>query len=93
MTGNGSVTRYVWEEMPRERVTDLLDRRLRRAGLEVVPLTGAGRELAERLIPLDHRDVALAMALHAMPPGYVALMREAAARGAHGCGARSGSSS
>ena len=28
MTGNGSVTRYVWEEMPRERVTDLLDRRL-----------------------------------------------------------------
>jgi len=48
-------------------LADLLDRRLRRAGFRTSLITGQGRELAERLIPLGRNDMLVCFAFRRLP--------------------------
>jgi DNA-binding MurR/RpiR family transcriptional regulator len=48
-------------------LAELLDRRLRRAGLRTVVATGQGRELAERLVGLSREDALIAFAFRRLP--------------------------
>ena len=48
-------------------LADLLDRRLRRAGFRTSLVTGQGRELAERLIPLERNDMLVCFAFRRLP--------------------------
>ena len=63
-------------------IVELMQRRLRRSGLDVVVLVGPGRELAERALPLGSDDALLAFAFHSIPPGLVALITHAKNAGA-----------
>ncbi len=63
-------------------IVELMQRRLRRSGLDVVVLVGPGRELAERSLSLGSDDALLAFAFHSIPPGLVSLMRHAGKAGA-----------
>lgn len=59
-------------------LAELMDRRLRRAGLNIVVLRSQGRDLVERLLTLNNRDVVLAFALHVRPRGLNLVLEEAA---------------
>ncbi len=63
-------------------IVELMLRRLRRSGLDVVVLIGPGRELAERALPLGSDDALLAFAFHSVPPGLASLMTHARKAGA-----------
>ncbi len=63
-------------------IVELMQRRLRRSGLDVVVLVGPGRELAERALPLGSDDALLAFAFHSIPPGLVSLITHAKNAGA-----------
>ena len=63
-------------------IVELMQRRLRRSGLDVVKLVGPGRELAERSLSLEADDALLAFAFHSIPPGLVTLMSHARNAGA-----------
>lgn len=55
---------------------DMLDRRLKRAGLQIVLLSGQCREIAEGLLSVQRTDVLLAFAFHAEPPGLAMTYKE-----------------
>lgn len=63
-------------------LVDLLDRRLRRAGRVTVPLTGRGREVAERVAGMRADDLVVACAFARRPPGLAALLEHAREVGA-----------
>jgi DNA-binding MurR/RpiR family transcriptional regulator len=63
-------------------IVELMQRRLRRSGLDVVKLIGPGRELAERILPLGPDDAFLAFAFHSVPPGLITLMKHSRKAGA-----------
>jgi len=56
-------------------LAELMDRRLRRSGLNTVILTCLGRDLAERLLTIDQKDVLLALAFHVQPPGLALVLK------------------
>ena len=60
----------------------MMDRRLRRFGLETTLLFGDGRELAERSLALTAADAVLAFAFRQRPSGYGPLVELAQQRGA-----------
>lgn len=55
---------------------EMLDRRLRRAGLSTVVLSGPSREIAEKLLSAQKNDVLIAFAFHSEPPGLAMSMKE-----------------
>jgi DNA-binding MurR/RpiR family transcriptional regulator len=61
---------------------ELLDRRLRRAGYQTLPICYQGRELAERLIGVNNNDVLVAFALRQAPKPLPALLEYLSERGA-----------
>jgi DNA-binding MurR/RpiR family transcriptional regulator len=63
-------------------LAELLDRRLRRSGLSTVLLKSQGRDLIERLLTIDRRDIIFAFALHIRPHGLSLVLKEAASVGA-----------
>ena len=56
-------------------LVELMRRRLRRLGLDVVILVGPGRELAEQVLSLAAEDLLLALAFHSIPPGLAPLLQ------------------
>ncbi|MDO5289525.1 MAG: MurR/RpiR family transcriptional regulator [Pseudomonadota bacterium] len=75
---------HLWATGNAKILTDLLDRRLRSAGLPVRNISHEGRELAERLVDMDRRDVLLAFAFRRVPKALPVLLRHA-----RDCGTRS----
>lgn len=53
---------------------EFIDRRLRRSGFNTIVLKAQGRELAEHLLTLSPKDVLLAFAFYAQPPGLKTLL-------------------
>jgi DNA-binding MurR/RpiR family transcriptional regulator len=56
----------------------LMERRLRRLGIDCHPLTGSARDLAEQMLTLSADDALLVFAFRRKPPGYDHLMQIAA---------------
>ena len=56
----------------------LMERRLRRLGIDPHPLTGSPRDLAERMLTLCADDALLLFAFRRQPPDYVRLLQVAA---------------
>ncbi|MCG8353089.1 MAG: MurR/RpiR family transcriptional regulator [Chloroflexales bacterium] len=65
-------------------LVELMDRRLRRSGINTVDLRVQGRDLAERLLLLKPDDVILAFAFRTRPSGLQALLLHAMSVGAPG---------
>lgn len=63
-------------------LVDLLVRRLRRSGVQAVPLVGSHRDLAEQLTSMRPDDVLLASAFRRAPRALTTLIDVAAERGA-----------
>lgn len=63
-------------------LADLLDRRLRRFGLEPISLLGSGREIAERVLPMGAEDVLIAFAFRRAPRSLTDLFAHAGRVGA-----------
>lgn len=63
-------------------LTELMQRRLRRFGIDTVVLDGPGRDLAEQLLVLTAEDVVLTFAFRKPPPALEPLLGHAAERGA-----------
>ena len=63
-------------------IVALLDRRLRRFGLQIVTLPTNGRDLAEHVLGMQAGDVVLGLALHRRPKGLGRLCQYAAELGA-----------
>lgn len=63
-------------------LADLLDRRLRRFGLDPVNLVGSGREIAERILPLAADDVVMTFAFRRAPQHLTELHTHAGRVGA-----------
>ncbi len=55
-------------------LTNMMDRRLRRASFDTIVLHSHGREMAERLLTLDKDDVIFACAFHTQPKGLAPLL-------------------
>ena len=62
-------------------LVEMMQRRLRRFGLDTVTLAGPGRDLAEQLLVLTDADVVLAFAFRRPPAGLEPLLGYAAERG------------
>jgi DNA-binding MurR/RpiR family transcriptional regulator len=67
---------YIFAQGNSIALQDMLDRRLRRAGLQTVLLSGQCREIAEGLLAVQRTDVLLAFAFHAEPPGLAITYEE-----------------
>ncbi len=63
-------------------LAELLDRRLRRFGIATVNLTGSGRDVAERIVPMQQSDLLLAFAFRRAPRDLGALITHSAQTGA-----------
>jgi DNA-binding MurR/RpiR family transcriptional regulator len=59
----------IWAAGNAKVLADLLDRRLRRAGFAAQNIASEGRELAERLVPMQSSDVLVAFAFRREPAG------------------------
>lgn len=58
-------------------MVEMMDRRLRRYGLDTVDLRAEGRDLAEHVVTLGPEDVVLCIVLRHVQPGFGPLMRHA----------------
>ena len=67
---------YIFAQGNATVLQDMLDRRLRRAGLMTAVLSGDSREIAERLLAIQPSDVLFAFAFHSDPPGLAISVRE-----------------
>lgn len=65
-----------------EALAVLMERRLRRLGIDSHPLTGSRRDLAEQMLTLSGDDALLLFAFRRQPPDYVRLMDVATEVGA-----------
>jgi DNA-binding MurR/RpiR family transcriptional regulator len=74
---------YLWGNPFATPLIDILDRRLRRLGLNVVAMRKEGTDLATHLISFDRDDVLLTFALRDAPPGLQRLTKRV-----HGLGGR-----
>ncbi|WP_193103331.1 MurR/RpiR family transcriptional regulator [Brachybacterium sp. FME24] len=63
-------------------LAELLDRRLRRFGIPTVNLTGSGRDVAERIVPMQEDDLLLAVAFRRAPRDLGPLLGHTRAVGA-----------
>ncbi len=63
-------------------LAELLERRLRRGGVDARLLTGSPRDLAEQLVGLASDELVIAFALRAVPPSLAAVLGHAASVGA-----------
>jgi DNA-binding MurR/RpiR family transcriptional regulator len=63
-------------------LVELMDRRLRRSGVDTVRLHATGRDLAEHLLTLNTADVVLAFAFHREPSDLATLLENSATVGA-----------
>lgn len=63
-------------------LAELLDRRLRRFGIPTVNLTGSGRDVAERIVPMQEDDLLLAVAFRRAPRDLGPLLGRTGAVGA-----------
>ena len=61
-----------------EVLSVLMERRLRRLGIDSHPLSGSPRDLAEQMLPLSESDALLLFAFRRQPPDYERLMQVAA---------------
>lgn len=61
-----------------EVLSVLMERRLRRLGIDSRPLSGNPRDLAEQMLTLSSADALLIFAFRRQPPDYVRLMQAAA---------------
>ena len=73
---------YIFAQGNATALAMLMDRRIRRSGLNTILLTGQGRDLAERLLTINQHDVLLAFAFHTRPPGLALALKRSAATGA-----------
>ncbi len=73
---------FIWSHGNAGVLAQLMDRRLRRAGFDAREISYEGRELAERLVLLDRKDVVLAFAFRSEPPGLDAVLKHAKRVGA-----------
>lgn len=62
-------------------LVELMQRRLRRFGVDTVVLDGPGRDIAERLLGMRDEDIVLAFAFRASPPALEPLLGYAVERG------------
>lgn len=65
-----------------EVLSVLMERRLRRLGIDSHPLSGTPRDLAEQMLTLSSDDALLLFAFRRQPPDYERLMQVAAETGA-----------
>lgn len=65
-----------------EALAVLMERRLRRLGIDSHPLSGSPRDLAEQILTLSAKDALLLFAFRRQPPDYTKLMEVAADVGA-----------
>lgn len=72
----------VWASGNASVLSDLLDRRLRRAGFACNNIASEGRELAERLVPMRSGDVLVCFAFRREPAELAQLLRHARECGA-----------
>ena len=63
-------------------LSELMERRLRRFGIPAETLSGSGRDLAERILPLDAEDLLLAFAFRRAPRDLGPLLGHSGAVGA-----------
>jgi DNA-binding MurR/RpiR family transcriptional regulator len=68
---------YVFGAHHATTLVEFMDRRLRRIGMEVMPLRSQGRELAEHAVNLSSEDAVLAFAFKKQPPGLGELLSHA----------------
>lgn len=68
---------HIWAAGNAKVLADLLDRRLRSAGLPARNIAHEGRELAERLVTLDKGDVVVAFAFRREPESLAVIFEHA----------------
>ncbi len=68
---------HIWAAGNAKVLADLLDRRLRSAGLPARNIAHEGRELAERLVTLAEGDVVVAFAFRRQPKALASILRHA----------------
>lgn len=73
---------YVFTQGHAQSVAQFLSRKLERFGKTTILLTGRGRDVAERLIPMAHEDVAVSLVFRRQPSTYAPLMRHVRKTGA-----------
>lgn len=73
---------FVWSHGNASILAELMDRRLRRAGFDIRDISFEGRELAERLVLVERRDLILAFAFRNEPTGLNAVCKHAIRVGA-----------
>ncbi len=73
---------YVFARGNAEALAVLIDRRLRRMGLDTVMLHGEGRDLAEQVLSMSAADAIVGFAFRRQPTHYAALLNHARNMGA-----------
>lgn len=73
---------FIYGQGNAEVLSVLMERRLRRLGIDSHPLSGSQRDLAEQMLTLSQDDTLLIFAFRRQPPDYERLMRVAADTGA-----------
>lgn len=73
---------FIFGQGHAQSVAGFLQRRLDRFGMTTVPLTGRGRDIAERMVCMEAGDVVVALAFRKQPQSYGPLVRHAARVGA-----------
>lgn len=73
---------FIYGQGNAEVLSVLMERRLRRLGIDSHPLAGSRRDLAEQMLTLSQDDTLLIFAFRRQPPDYEQLMQVAADTGA-----------
>jgi DNA-binding MurR/RpiR family transcriptional regulator len=69
---------FIFAQGHAQSVAGFLQRRLDRFGMTTVPLSGRGRDIAERVMSMGPEDMVLALAFRKQPASYAPLMARAA---------------
>ncbi|MCM2456546.1 MurR/RpiR family transcriptional regulator [Rhizobium sp. CG4] len=69
---------FIYGQGNAEVLSVLMERRLRRLGIDSHPLAGSRRDLAEQMLTLSQDDTLLIFAFRRQPPDYLQLMQVAA---------------
>src|SRR5437868_11843996 len=70
----GAARIFLFGQGHAQSITSFLRRRLDRFGLTTIALEGRGRDIAERVVSLDKKDIVVALAFRKQPQSYAPLV-------------------